>query len=258
MSTPLRGVGVVITRPVGQAAVLAGALDREGATVVQLPLTRIVPVPPAEVDAALTHVATADIVVVSSANGATLLADALARLATELPPAVTVAAVGRATATALRAAGLRVDVVPDGATAATLVAALAAHVPLSGRHALLARARNARPELPDGLVAAGAQVTDVALYGVVAAALDPSVLHAARACPLWVFTAPSAVGAAIAATGLAFLQTVTLVSIGPTTSEYLRSLDLTPAAEASGRTTPDLVDAVRTAARLMRTAGHDG
>lgn len=255
MSAPLRGVGVVVTRPAGQGAALTDALERHGASVVTLPLTQVVPADPDEVDAELAALADADVVVVSSTNGARLLADALRRLGTAIPDGALVAAVGDATAAALASCGLRADIVPTGATGGALVTALTARTTPAGRHVVLARARHGRPELPDGLRAAGARVTDIALYTVRALTPAPSALHAARACPIWVFTAPSAIDAAIAAAGLPLLQAATLVSIGPTTSAHLHAHALAPTAEAAGRSTADLVAAVQTAARRMRATG---
>ena len=92
---------IVVTRPRGEAAELAGRLEELGHEVVVCPLIEIEPIGPAEVD-----VSNYEWVVVTSANGARELA---ARL--RGTPERT-AAIGPATAAALRERGVEPDLVP--------------------------------------------------------------------------------------------------------------------------------------------------
>lgn len=101
----------------------------------------------------------ADLVVVTSPTGARLLADADW---TALAP---IAAIGPATADALREHGYAVDIVPETYSSAGLVEALADRV--DGDHVALARSDRGSEILPDGLRDAGATVSETVLYELV-------------------------------------------------------------------------------------------
>jgi uroporphyrinogen-III synthase len=104
-------VRVIVTRPRDRAAPLADALRREGFDVEICPLTELVPIGPERID-----VSGYDWVVVTSAFGAEQLA---ARHEGELPR---VAAVGPATAHALRQRAVVAEFVPRAASQEGLVA----------------------------------------------------------------------------------------------------------------------------------------
>ena len=99
--------------------------------------------------------------VVTSANTVRVLSERLRLLgldASALKP-LRVAAVGRSTADALQAAGVRVDVVPERYVGESLAAALEGSV--RGSRVLLARASIARDIVPDALTRVGALVDTV-------------------------------------------------------------------------------------------------
>src|SRR6266487_2357886 len=102
---------VIVTRPADQAAPLVEELRREGFETVPCPLIEIEPIEDGPID-----VRDYDWVIVTSANGAEQLAH---RHVGDLPR---VAAIGTATADALRAHGLPVDFVPSASTQDALVA----------------------------------------------------------------------------------------------------------------------------------------
>ena len=246
MSAPLSGRRVVVTRPVGQAQELVDRLTALGADVVALPLTRIVPITESpQIAAALRDLARYDVIVVTSANGATCFADQIERAAVAPAQTTTIAAVGQATADALTARGLRVDLVPPLATGGAIVAALAARgVP--GLRVLLPRARAGRPELSEGLRAAGAVVDDVALYDTMACQVTVDEFAAATAGDgvTIVVTAPSGIEALAALVPDTSGFSPRLVTIGPTTSAAARRFGFEIAAEASEQTAAALVVAV--------------
>lgn len=248
----LTGIGVVVTRPKDQADALVEHLRRHGATVVCLPLTRIVgrttPWTPDESDA----LSLADVVAVTSVNGAREFARQLAANRATLPSTTRVAAVGDGTARVLRDLGIHVDVVPAQATAATMVDALAELGPLAGRRAVLARARLGRPELADGLTAHGVAITELPLYDTVPCEPEQMLLPSALECSVWTFLAPSSVDGAVAAVGVRHLAACVNVSIGPTTSAHLRSLHIPVASEASVRSAAGMTEAVVAAVRTLR------
>ena len=113
---------------------------------------------------------------------------AAARLAgLQVADGVTVAAVGPATAEALRAAGLRVDVVGSGGARE-----LADRLPQrDGARVLFPCAQDARPDLPAALAARGVAVERLPLYRTATAAAPPP----AAACDTRVYLSPSAVAA---------------------------------------------------------------
>ena len=80
---------------------------------------------------------------------------------------VVVAAIGPGTAAALREVGIVADVVAERSLAEGLLEVLPSD--LRGARALVARAEEARDTLPEGLRAAGADVTVVPLYRTLAA-----------------------------------------------------------------------------------------
>ena len=237
MSSPLQGRKVVVTRPAAQARVLIDELAALGAGVVEAPLTRIVPVDPPPV---LDTVGYA-YVIVTSANGARCFIRALQRSGAVIASETTVVAVGDRTARELADGGVRVDVVPDRATGAGIVAALADR-DLTGARVLLPRAREGRPELPAGLRAAGAVVDDLALYDTVAVSLTATQRDAARSADDVILTAPSAVAVFVAEVGRD--TELRLVTIGPTTSQAVRDAGLVVAVEAEEQSVDGLISAV--------------
>jgi uroporphyrinogen III methyltransferase / synthase len=125
-------VRIVVTRAAAQAEPLAERLEALGHEVVRCPLIRVEPLGDGPVDPT-----PYDWVVVTSPNGAAELARRLAAPPTHL------AAIGPATADALRSLGLRVDLVPAVSTQEGLLAELP-----PGR-VLLAAAEGARRLLVD-------------------------------------------------------------------------------------------------------------
>jgi uroporphyrinogen III methyltransferase/synthase len=252
VSRPLDGRRVVVTRPALQSDALAEGLERLGADVVLLPLTRIVPVDDShELAAAIDGLDRYAVVAVTSANGAACLGAQLRRRGRSIPAGVLVAAVGDATAGALADVGIRTDLVPERATGAALAATLAA-AGVAGARVLVARARTGRPEIVEGLRAAGAFVDDVALYDTERLAPDPAAVARAlgdRGATVVVLTAPSAVETLAAAIAPEDAPGVAAVTMGPTTSAAARAAGMTVAAEAAEQSVAGLVAAVRSAVR---------
>jgi uroporphyrinogen III methyltransferase / synthase len=245
MSTLLTGRRVVVTRPVDQAAELVERLRALGAEVVELPLTRIVPIGHSdEIEAALGRLDQYDIVVVTSANGAVCLADRLDAARATVSTGTRVVAVGEATATALRARGIHVDDLPAQATGAAIVAALTAGA-VAGMRVLLPRARAGRPELPDGLRRAGVHVDDVAFYDTVGCDVDPAAVAAALKCTDLILTAPSGAERLAALVSDPPSLQPRIVTIGPTTSAAARALGFVVAAESADQSVSGLVNALR-------------
>jgi uroporphyrinogen III methyltransferase/synthase len=247
---PLAGRTVVVTRARPQASELSARLRVLGADVVELPAIRIAPVPGgAAIDAACAAIGDYRLIVLTSVNGVDALFDRMAERgldARAIDAACAVAAIGPATAARLAERGIRADVVPERFVAEALLEALADR-PLAGVRVLVARAREARPELVDGLRARGAAVDEVALYDTLAEPAGRRELDAALGADYLTFTASSTVRAFVGLLGpgdRGRLDGPRTVSIGPITSATLREEGLRVDAEASEHTVPGLVAAL--------------
>lgn len=172
---------VLVTRPAAQAAELVARLREHGVRALVVPTVAIeASSAAAGLDRMLDTLDGADWLVLTSANGAEALAARIARTGRAVPAGTRVAAVGPATADALRAAGLRVDHVPADYLTVAIASGLG---DLDGRRVVLARADAATPELREALLTRGAIVEEVVAYRTVegpASSRDPlrAALHA--------------------------------------------------------------------------------
>jgi len=226
---PLHGKTVAVTRARAQASALAARLRDLGATVVEAPAIRT-----QSLEAKLPD--DFDLLCVTSPNGAERLFELL-RDARDLA-GVTVAAIGPGTARALRERGIEPDIVPERAVAEGLVEALDG---VRFRRAVIARAKEGRDVLIDALRSRG-EVEVVALYETVAEPLSDEAREAAAAADYVLFTSASSVRFFAAAGGK--LSGPRLVSIGPATSEELRSHGAEPDLEADPHTPDGIIAAL--------------
>ncbi|RMH82641.1 MAG: uroporphyrinogen-III synthase, partial [Actinomyces sp.] len=222
---------------------LVRRLTRLGARVEHVPLIETVPRPDARdaLAVALRRCGPGDWVAVTSPAGARILT---ARAAAP-PPGARVAAVGPATADALRGAGWPVDLVAARSVGEGLVEAFPPAPP--GGRVVLARAAIARDAVPRDLASRGWKVDDVAVYDTVDRPLDPDSRARLAAADVVVVTASSIARRLVAEVGTD--PSAVVVSIGPATSATLAELGVTVAATADPHTSAGLVDAVVTAAR---------
>ena len=245
---PLFGRRVAVTRARAQASGLAARLARLGAEVIEVPAIRIEPRPDG-MRAAVTAIAAreCDVVCLTSPNGAELLMGEVERrgLDARALAGVVVAAIGPGTAAALRARGVRADVVPERSIAEALAGELIA-TGVAGRRVLIARASEARDVLPRELEQAGASVSVVELYETVREQLGPEQLADLAEADYVTFTSSSTVRFLIEAIGGAehFPAAARVVSIGPVTSETARALGLDVAVEAERHDVDGLMDAL--------------
>jgi len=233
----LHGRTVVVTRTGRRAAPLADALARLGARLVELPLTE--QVGPADDGAALRAAAgmVRDYawVVVTSVNAVERLMAVLGdsgELAT-----VPVAAVGPATAEALRRAGVEPDLVPTEHNARGLVTAFPA-APTAGasRLVLFPCADLAPGTVPEGLGAKGWDVRRVEAYRTVAVPPpDVALVGEVAGADALVLTAPSAARAFSALRtpdGAPVPLPPHVVCIGPATADAARQVGMAGVTEA--------------------------
>jgi uroporphyrinogen III methyltransferase/synthase len=251
-SRPLFGRHVLVTRPREQAADMARRLEELGAAVYLMSAVRVGEPPDwGPVDRALADLAAYDWLVFTSANGVGHFLRRLRQGGRDLRAlaGVRLAAIGPATADALRGCHLEPDLVPDVYTSEGLVEALRPKV--AGRRVLLARADRGRELLRQELEAV-ARVDQVAVYSQSDAAdFDPDVLRQLREGPIEYVTLTSSNIARAFASALdeATRQRIAggglcLVTISPVTSAAVRELGLPVAAEAPEATAAGVVDAL--------------
>lgn len=180
---PLAGKRVLVTRTREQAGALSENLRQAGALPIELPVIRIAP--PADwspLDQALRVLAEGaayDWLIFTSANGVKMALERLNVLGLEPNSlaATRIAAIGPATAVALRKYGLAASLVPDEYIAEAVAEALRRESEergetLAGRRILLARAAEARQTLVTELERARARVEVVAAYQTLPVAQD--------------------------------------------------------------------------------------
>jgi uroporphyrinogen III methyltransferase/synthase len=243
---PLQGRRVVVTRARAQSSSLSAALRALGAETVELPSIRIVPrIETDEVREAIAAIGVYELICLTSANGADLLFEALARARHDARAlaGARVAAVGPGTARALAGHGVLADVVPERSVAEGLVEALA-DVEVEGRRVLVARPAAARDVLPDTLRERGAEVDVVALYETVREDPPPAALEAVRAADYVTFTSASSVRNFADAFDGGIPGRARAVSIGPITSEAARDAGFEVAVEASRHDIDGLLEAL--------------
>ncbi len=185
---PLAGKRILVTRTRAQARALSERLQEQGATAVEFPTIRIVPASNWEViDTALGKLFLADAqqqpyyswLIFTSANGVHIFCQRMQSLG--LCPQhleqVRIAAIGPATASALRDYAIMADLVPAAYVAESVAAALLEEVQrrggsLVGQHVLLPRAAEARKVLVSELQQAGASVDEIPVYNTLPVAGD--------------------------------------------------------------------------------------
>jgi uroporphyrinogen III methyltransferase/synthase len=256
-TAPLAGKQILVTRSRQQASTLVERLALEGASPLVLPAIEIA----AQVD----HVAFKasvvrliarqyDWAVFTSANAVERYLDALteheASLDSRSFAGSRIAAIGPATADALRGRGLIADLVPAEALAEQLAAAIVEQGAGPPGRVLLPRALGGREVLPNTLRAAGATVDEVTLYFAAPPAEAPSEIVAtirSGAVDIVTFTSSSTVRNLVEALGgdLSGLEATVVAAIGPATAATAEECGLSPAVVASEHTIDGLVDALR-------------
>ncbi len=250
---PLSSLRVVVCRPAEQAGPLVRGLEAAGAEVVSAPVIRIVD--PADAGtalrAAMSSLATGDWLVVTSPNGAVR---ASAQLPNGLPAGVQVAAIGPGTALRAAEAGLRVDLVPQRSIAEGLLEEFPAPPTGTAWHGgdtvqhragrvVLARAAAARAALPEGLRAAGWEVSDVPAYRTVGAVLTAEQRYQVSQADAVVFTSSSTVTRLVEQVGPESIPAV-VASIGPVTTATAARHGLVVTVEAAEHTIDGVIAAL--------------
>jgi uroporphyrinogen-III synthase len=238
----LAGKRIVLTRAVEDSAEFARALKSLGAEIILLPTVAFAPPEDwQKLDEQLRRLDWFDAILFLSKNAVRYIFDRCAQLGIQCegagPLDRLIAAVGPATARALKEKGLRVDYVAKNHTGESLARELSES--LAGRRVLLPRSNSGDDRVPASLREIGANVTEVIAYRTVA----PTAVDAAILVRVWggevdaiVFASPSAfhnfrdsVGAADIVQLSARIE---FVAIGPTTARAIRESGSSVAVEA--------------------------
>lgn len=215
---------VVVTRDEPRDGPLSRRLRELGLEVLSWPVVRVGPAPdPAQLESALKRAAELDWIVFASQHAVSAVTDRLP----SPPHGVRVAAVGASTAAALRERGWPPDVVPEQASAAALVAALAPGV-RRGARVLFPASSRALPTLAAGLRELGAEVLQVEAYRTDAAELDVAACRSTidrGAVGAVTFTSPSCVDELHRALGRPYFERLlsrcSCITLGSTTARAL-------------------------------------
>jgi uroporphyrinogen III methyltransferase / synthase len=257
---PLFGRSVLVTRPRGQEGDMMRRLEALGANVSLLPTIEIREIADwGAVDRAIDDLPSYGWLVFTSVNGVRAFLDRLRRLGKDLRALghIKLAAIGPATARALREYHLEPDVVPSRYRSEGLIEALRDLV--RGQRVLLARADRGRDLLRDELSAV-ADVEQVAVYSQVDVGdLDPLILADLRAGRVDFVTLTSSNIARALARALDEATrthvrsgTTRLVSISSVTSAAISDEGLSVAAEAREETSDGLMAALIELAAAQR------
>jgi uroporphyrinogen-III synthase len=230
---PLAGRRIAVTRPRSQAEPLADALGALGATAIVVPLVEVEPVEDLDAVAAADHAAY-DWVVFTSATAVATAGDELRGSLR----GTRVAAVGPATAHAVRIFGVEPSFVPEVFAAEEIAAGLE---PLAGRRVLLPQADIAEPALADELRERGALVDAVVAYRTVDVGAAPGALAELRSADAVVLMSGSA-ARSLAAQGGA--GDALVVCIGPRTAEVARDVGLEVGLVAHEATSEGIIHAL--------------
>jgi len=155
---PLGGMGVVVTRPEQQAGELVAAVEAAGGKPWRFPVMEILPRDPEAVRRDLTALGESDVVVFVSANAVRYGLDTIN------DPKSRVAAIGPATAAALEARGVTVDVTPAGGFTSEHLLADPALAEVSGKRITIVRGDSGRDLLARSLRRRGAEVNYLPVY----------------------------------------------------------------------------------------------
>lgn len=172
MDASLPGLHLLATRPADRAASLVEAVRRAGGSAEPLPLLAIEPVPVASVATLLDRVDGYDIAVFVSVNAVEHAMSLLAARGRALAAHTVAAAVGEATAAALRRQGVAQVVRPAGREISEELLECPVMQAVAGRRVVIFRGQDGRELIASTLRQRGAEVDHATVYHRVDAGLD--------------------------------------------------------------------------------------
>lgn len=252
---PLHGRVMAVTRAREQASGIAAQLEELGAEVIQFPTIEIGPLQDyTEVDTAVRELSGYDWIIFTSVNGVEKFWKRLekAGLDSRALAGTQIAAIGPATAAAVREHGICPDFVPEAYIAESVAEGLLQRSDMQGKRVLIPRARQAREILPEMLLRAGAEVRIVPVYETIpTCSRQDEILTALETGRLScvTFGSSSTVSSFFARLSPEQFRKhpeVRFACIGPVTAQTLETHGLTCDIMPEKHTIPDLVEAVKT------------
>ncbi len=175
----LEGMGIVLTRPIGQSRATAARLEPLGVTVFVFPSLAIVdPLDLSALDDTISRLDNFTLGIFVSANAVERGLGAV-RSRRAWPPGLRVAAVGGATAQALREGGHAEVIVPTTGADSEALLALPQLQSVEGENIIVFRGEGGRELIAEVLAGRGARVTCLTCYRRVKPGGDPAGLLAA-------------------------------------------------------------------------------
>ena len=284
---PLLGKRVLVTRPAHQAADFMAALRSLGAEPIPFPTIEIRPAEDVRfLDQAIRRLGgwsqrlagarTAgqltdggsmefqtspyDWLVLTSANGVTAFWERLEQSGydSRVLATVKVAAIGPATAAALKQRSIKPNLMPTVYTAEGILAAFDEAGPIAGQRILLARADIARKALTEGLVKRAAVVEEIAAYRTVP--VEGETLP--PAADIVTFTSSSTVQGYVNCLGgrspATMLKNSQVVCIGPITAATAKALGVPVSAVAKKYTIEGMLETLKEVAHDNRKSNFEG
>lgn len=223
-------------------------LEREQAHVIHAPLIEIEPPESyTSLDEAIVRLEATRLVIFSSTNGVESFFQRLLSLGKDARSLAnaTVAAVGRATADALRSCGVIADLVPDRFHSAALLPLISGD--LTGKRVVVVRAEQGNDEFLAALRARGADVHLAVAYRTVLSTSETLRAALARGgVDAITFTSGSTVESFFTLIGdeRSLIEGVVLAAIGPVTSDAIRRHGVEPTIEAAEASVDSLVESL--------------
>jgi uroporphyrinogen III methyltransferase/synthase len=254
---PLFGKTIVVTRDARGNADFAARIVSQGGSPIEFPTIKIEPLTQtSKFLQALAKFTEYDWVIFTSANGATLFFEYLRGLEKDCRVfgAAKIAVIGEGTAARLLEFGLRADFVPTVFTSEELGKQLIGFTNLQSKNVLLLRSQLASAKLNNMLAQAGARVDSVPIYSIVTKRDDCKWLieRITDGTVDWLTFASSSSASGFfeqIPADLVNSSRAKVASIGPVTSEQLRSLGVTVDVEATEHTLDGLLSAIERASQ---------
>ncbi len=252
MKRPLFGKNIVVTRDVPGNIDFADKIIRRGGNPKKFPTIKIKPLTQKnEFLHMLSKITGQDWIIFTSGNGVAVFFEALRSLGKDVRifSSTKIAAIGGKTAAKLSGFGIKADFVPGVFTGKELGRQLIAHTNLKNKKVLLLRSKIASGELPEILEKAGAEVRDVAVYTAEQQRSKNTWLkeEIRKGRIDWLtFASPSSVNAFFEQIpgDLINSANVKVASIGPVTSECLKTHGIRVDITAAVHTLDGLIDAI--------------
>ncbi len=251
-SKPLHGKNILVTRASTQSGVFASLLEERGGSVEALALLKtIAPSSYAPLDKAIKQLETYDWAIFTSVNGVEYFFKRLYKAGLDLRElkGVRLAAIGKATAAALKARGLNVDLVAKDFRAEGLIKALKGRV--KDRRFLLPRAELARELLPEFIRDNGGTIDIAPVYKTIKPRKEGLRIKAQllqHDYDIVTFTSSSAVKnfvSLLKKTKVAgLMKDVTVACIGPVTADAAKAAGIKVDIMPKNATVPEMAEAI--------------